>query len=123
MKTFRIGIDVDGVLANFCGGMVALLRSLGCTTNLPLDNPTFPAVWYWNKHYGVPDDLWTKAWQVINEEETFWVHLKDLPNTRQDVTTLHQVFSNGHEIYFITSRPGLRSKFQTEAWLAVRQIL
>lgn len=122
-KTFRIGIDVDGVLANFCGGMVKLLKSLGDTTNLPIENPTFPAVWYWNKHYGVPEDLWAQAWDTITTEENFWVSLRDLPTTPQDIVALKQVFNHGHEIYFLTTRPGMRAKFQTEAWLAVRQIL
>ena len=122
-KTMRIGVDVDGVLANFGLGMVEALRVVGCTTDIPVDAPDFPAVWDWFPYYGIDKTHVEAAYELIRNDYTFWVRLAPLVNARDDLRLLYNVFNNGHEVYFLTTRFGNRAKFQTESWLAMRGIL
>lgn len=112
----RAGIDMDGVIACFESGFAPLLAPY--TFNLK--DPTFPPVWEWPAHYGVPKSVESAAWDVVTKSTRFWFDLTAMPNGVDDVHALREAKFQGHDIYFITNRPGIRAKEQTEAWLELR---
>lgn len=119
----RIGVDLDGVLVNFGVGLIEALHRVGCTVEFPTENPTFPAVWEWPQFYGATDQQVHDAWGLITAHYAFWARLPGLPNALDDLAVLQRFLQDGHEVYFITSRPGVYTQFQSQSWLAARGIL
>jgi len=126
----RVGIDVDGVLAQFDRPFAYLLKELGCPVDFPTHDPQFPNQWDWDVAYmkdaGMDDEaiaaLQAKAWTAVKRSTAFWCTLPEYPTTRQDLLYLRACIENGWDVYFLTARPGITAKFQTEAWLASKGI-
>jgi 5'(3')-deoxyribonucleotidase len=122
----RIGVDVDGVLAQFNKPYAALLEELGVPTGtFPIEDPLFPPCWDWDILYmekagWSPEAIKAKidvAWAAIRKSTAFWATLPSYPTTHLDIINLRTVVENAWDVYFITCRPGMTAKFQTEAWL------
>lgn len=113
----KIGIDVDGVLANFNEAFIQ--RCIDITGKdlfppRPFDIPT----WHYPQHYGYteaemkfPDG---PVWASIIADETFWYMLKPYDDA---VEFLSELDHGEHEIYFVTNRAGVQVKAQTESWI------
>lgn len=113
----RIGVDLDGVLANFESQFAPLLSSLSHIA-FPLSDPNFPPVWDWPEHYGCSTAEVEAAWEIVVKDESFWARLAPFKDTTDaDLTVLRHARAAGHEIYFITTRLGVRCKEQSERWL------
>lgn len=111
----RLGIDVDGCLADFNSSFMDLI--IGVTgRNLfptrPFDIPT----WDYPESYGYSNHEVSQVWNVIRQDKLFWASLEPLPSA-QTFLTRCAMAADTHDLYFITSRPGLLAKQQTEAWL------
>lgn len=128
----RIGMDVDGVLANWDRGFrVKLIQASGRR----LCPPEFePPVWNWPQHYGYTDDEITSAYHLQALDPFFWEELKPMPGAHDFMEKTWRLFGNVNvlirngrlpdtmdvfspEIYFITSRRGPAVKEQTHTWL------
>lgn len=123
MTPLRLGIDLDGVLANFTDAFADVLAKTSgrmLVTEYPYD----PLVWDWPQHVGFTDAEVTAAWKRVHQSPDFWQSL--LPKDGA-VAFLDQLWrwvayrnwghGESHEVYFITNRDGLRAKDQTEQWL------
>ena len=118
----KIGFDLDGVLANFTDSFAAILtRHSGVT--FPQEGPDWPQVWHWEYEELVKAglsqdtirDIVQAAWEEVNDPRTqFWATLAPLSDVR--LGFVQKCIEDGHEVYFITSRPGLTAKEQTEKW-------
>lgn len=111
----RIGIDIDGVLANFYSAYEALIvevagYDLFCENRYP---SAVPPVWDWPQFYGYSDTVIREAWRRIKASDSFWLGLGVLP----DIDTARAVYRLAHDVYFVTDRAGVNAKRQTEAWL------
>jgi 5'(3')-deoxyribonucleotidase len=109
----RIGIDVDGVLANYNPDFIA--RIIAVTGNdlfppQPFDIPC----WNYPQHYGYTDVEVMQAVQTIHDDPTFWYNLAPYADARDFLGKLN---SHWHDIYFVTHRGGKEAKKQTEDWL------
>lgn len=126
----RLGIDIDGVLAQFDRPFAALLNQILPHHDLPpIDFPvtdvTFPHLWDWDVYYmtraGISaetqQEILAEAWGAIKASTAFWATLPGYPSTGTDLTYLRACIENGWDLYFITCRPGMTAKFQSEAWL------
>lgn len=115
----KIGIDLDGVLASFDGGVIKLANEL-----LPGKIPEGykPADWDWTDVLTKKD--WDVLWDGINGTENFWQHLD--PYTENILALRRFLYRNyDQEIYFVTSRAtgkGRPIAVQTNIWLAEQKI-
>ncbi len=111
----KIGIDVDGVLANFNYGAVALYRDVtGRDLFLPGDDYD-PPVWNFAAHRGYTKEETSAVWERIKASSRFW---RDLPLYEENCRALTRFarLRSENDVYFITSRLGLNAKDQTEGW-------
>ncbi len=110
----RVGFDIDGVLADFCTAYEDLIIGISGEDYFPLWAASEgPATWNWPEHHGYDPSVIKEAWRQIKASETFWQDLRP--------TTDFRMFSRwyrdtDHEVYFVTARPGLQVKNQTEEW-------
>lgn len=118
-----LGLDIDGVLANFNEGFRQ--RLLDVTDRACCIAPGFsPPVWDWPEYYGYTQDEVDRTWSDVAKDPTFWQDLKPLPDAESFLDWLWRAVSSanwtqrkGHEIYFMTTRAGTNVKRQTENWL------
>jgi 5' nucleotidase, deoxy (Pyrimidine), cytosolic type C protein (NT5C) len=116
----KLGIDIDGCLANFNKAYGNLLIQVTGVNLLPSEwdsHPDFPGVWDWDSAVGYSTQDIQAAWTKIVTSPRFWESLEPLDNAKDTVKALNRLGKKGAEIYFLTHRMGLRSKVQTERWL------
>ncbi len=112
----RIGIDIDGVLAQFNDAFI--LRVIQVT-----NKDLFPArpfdilTWHYAQSYGYTDTEVSAVWESIKADKYFWQRLGPYDTAEADLDALYDCQEAGHEIYFITARPGIWVKRQTEIWI------
>lgn len=116
----NFGIDVDGVLADFTSSYV---RRLAAVTGKRVD-PTlleaddFPNKWNFEHQLGFSAEDVRETWRSIKSDTDFWRALLPCPDvTEHDFEKLSDLGDDGHNLYFITARPGRLTKLQTEHWL------
>lgn len=140
-----LGIDVDGVLADFNRAYIALVvdtaRDYMAAPDLPvtmvrevdgrqqtfyvpfsraLDSypDVFPAIWdYPQKQAGYPIRVMDAVWRRIKKAPSFWSDISPLAGASEACAALEALSTQGHDVYFITARPGVGAKRQTEEWL------
>ena len=108
-----IACDIDGCLADFNRGYGALFPD----HEFPFHDPNFPAMWHWPQHYGISNSVVHAAWRKIKSSTTFWENLKPTLGATDGLSILNAARSDGHEIYFLTTRSGRDCKGQTWRWL------
>lgn len=107
----KFGIDMDGVLADFTKGFNALVKA-----ELGIDLPYPAPSWDWHKAGGVTSKQTSQLWAYI-ENSMWWGTLFPLPGALEAIERLNLMTRGGHDVYFITHRPGTLAKFLTEMWL------
>lgn len=110
----RVGVDIDGVLANFCEGYAEIITRQTGIEFPDLGKPEWPPVWYWDRAAGLTPEQEKIAWDEIKSDPLFWYKLNARPGAER---FLHLLTDLVADIYFITDRPGWESKLQTELWL------
>lgn len=109
-----IGIDIDGVLANFEAGFAPILTSVSGIKFPRLNQPGWPDSWDWDLEAGITPKQQSAAWTKLKASPTFWL---DLPTHPGAIPFLQWLSNRSDDLYFITSRPGIAAKWQTERWL------
>jgi len=112
----RVGVDVDGVLADFNSAFIQRVIDVTGRDLFPARPFDIPC-WNYPQHYGYTEVEVSTVWTNIKTDSTFWLSLLDYPQTRSLLESLRNIQTAGTEIYFITARPGVRVKEQTEGWL------
>lgn len=107
----KIGIDLDGVLADFIGGFRPICKEV---SGKPCEGDQ--GSWDFS-NWGLTKQERRKAWEQACKVFNFHLSLKPLP----DVLRGHlEQFSHEHTLFFLTSRvktPGFSVEKQTAAWL------
>lgn len=98
----KIGLDIDGVLACFVGGVLKRASELGMREHFPATCKDVQS-WAISERFG-------DVWQTIGKDVGFWLSLRPLPYT----TPLHF-----QPDCYVTSRP--IHQWVTEQWLAVNR--
>jgi uncharacterized HAD superfamily protein len=103
MRRLRIGLDVDGVLADFIAAACDIAIQLGFDPD--------PTVW----DIGLSEPQLDQLWERIRATENFWLRLNPFsPTNLQEV-------QHKHTLIFITSRVPLNAgdsvEQQTATWL------
>lgn len=115
-----VGVDIDGVLANFIEAYSArLAQAHGSDLIPPGEQPT---QWFFAEEYGYSEAEDEQAWGTILADPQFWEGLRAYPDTERFLGSLRpglraSALTEDDEVYFLTVRPGLVSKAQTERWL------
>jgi hypothetical protein len=112
----RIGCDIDGVLADFNTAFIArviLVTGKDLFPVRPFDIPT----WNYPEHYGYTGAEVSAVWESIKADDNFWASLPAYDDTRATLFHLSNQQYMGDDIYFVTARPGVFAKQQTERWL------
>ena len=118
----KIGLDLDGVFADFNSSFHTLLCRT-CGDRFPADHePDKPPVWEWPRYFGYSEEAEAKAWKIAWDSGDFWYRLHTYPGEDKTLETLEAV-SDEHDIYFITNRKGSKTKSQTEQWLLERGVM
>lgn len=113
----RIGIDVDGVLADFVNPYIERVIAVTGEDRFP-PRPFEVTEWLTAQAYGYTGWQADAAMVSIYVDPFFWQNLPPYPNTKDDLVAIGGFIEKGHEVYFITARAGVRVKRQTERWLA-----
>lgn len=110
-----VGIDIDGVLADFGSAFYQLLDSLepGVSPHGVWEDGRFhPDTWYWAEEVYSSDAI-RKAWQMVADPaQHFWRRLDCTPEAGDLIRALR-----GYEVYAITVRSGTTAYQQTREWL------
>ncbi len=99
-----VQFDVDGVLSDFSTGYDQLCNRLGVPA--PGRNAPWDAKW---------NEL---VWSEIRSSVDFWL---ELPSLVSD-SVFARIQRIAEPVYFVTARPGTRTKWQTEEWLKDRGV-
>ncbi len=110
----KLGIDVDGVLADFNKSFMAKVIAVTGRDLFPA-RPFAVPTWNYPEHYGYTRDEVSATWEAIKSSRHFWRELPAYPETQQVLAAL---VDSGADVYFITARLGLEAKLQTERWLS-----
>lgn len=112
----KIGIDIDGVLANFNPKYIDLIIKTTGKDLFP-PRPFEIKTWSYPSTYGYTFTDEELTWNKILNNDTFWFALPAYDWTAEAIDQLHGRSIRGDFVYFITSRPGVYAKQQTEDWL------
>jgi 5'(3')-deoxyribonucleotidase len=115
MKLLRIGVDVDGVLADFNTSFIE--RVIKVTGIDRFGKGFIPTTWNYPESVGYSPEEVAAVWEDIKGDPYFWRNLPAYAHTAQVLTYLSHLQHIGHDVYFITARPGVVAKKQTEEWL------
>lgn len=115
----RIGLDLDGVFADFNRAYITLLQHLtGRHDFLPQDVYD-PPCWDYDVLRGYTKNEIRMAWEHIAHSPNFWRDLWPLDGVKA-LDPLIPAIEDFHDIYYITSRPGRTAKHQSEQWIRQR---
>lgn len=127
MRQQVIGIDLDGVLANFNAAYRARLISVTGRDLIPFEvcrgwtSAETPPTWNYAPYYGYTPEEDADTWRSIRTDPTFWQNLRGLPGALEMLNGLAARLTGLYdpipEVYFITTRPGIDVKGQSESWL------
>ena len=112
----RIGIDVDGVLADFNEAYIRLTTQLTGRDLFP-SRPFDITTWNYPESYGYTAEEVSRVWAAIKADPFFWQGLAPYDTAEDAMRAIHLRWRANDDIYFITSRPGIDAKKQTENWL------
>lgn len=111
-----VGLDVDGILANFFKAYEDIIVEATGVDKFPARYPVLlPPTWNWPEFYGYDKKVISEVWRYIKQSPTFWTEMTALPYAKE---FLEHLDKSDHEVYFITDRPGICSQMQTQLWLA-----
>ena len=109
--SLRIGIDVDGVLADFRTGFHETARATLGRSIPPLQDST-------ETQPLSPDEV-KRVWDAVKRTQNWWMTLK--PYEPDQIARLYSLSRDaGWEIFFLTNRPasaGDSVQFQTQSWI------
>lgn len=109
-----IGVDIDGVLADFNAHFIEYVIAVTGRDLFPARPFDIPC-WNYPEHYGYTPAEVSKVWVSIKQSASFWSRVSPYDDAFSALDTLVDRFRD--DVYFITARPGLLAKRQTEDWL------
>ncbi len=114
MTAKRVGIDVDGIVADFNSKYKILIES-NTDIRLPDVSDYYPNTWNYDVAAGLDPVKRKELWGLIKKSASFWRELPPYPETGEFLYHLENYIDG--DVYFITNRPGASAKTQTELWL------
>ena len=110
MRAMHLGIDLDGVLADFNRAFIETLAEVTGRALIP--KGTIPTVWDYPQSYGYTAEETSAAWAAVTADHYWWLNLEALVGAA-DFVRHTRLF----DTTFVTSRPGSESRWQSALWL------
>lgn len=114
----RIGVDVDGVLADFD---IAYANLLSVMTGRTIPTDSDPEVWDWPELHVTAEEE-DAAWELI-ATRPFWDVLPEDRSMTPDSWRRLAALNDAHDVYFITARLTPHARAQTSFWLYDRGLV
>jgi uncharacterized HAD superfamily protein len=110
----NIIFDIDGVLCDWLTGFTQLAHDY-FGSPVQTHSATFPEKWDFHEEIGLTKKQFEFVWEKIKTSEVFWTQLTPLlePSVFARIDSL----TADHALYFVSARPGIYVKQQTEEWL------
>lgn len=116
----RLGLDLDGVFADFNTAFGQLLTRTTGRDLLPPERPWLPPVWHWWKDLGYTEAEAEDAWADVRSGG-FWDRLESYhaKPAMEDFGWWLALQANAGLLttYFLTTRPGVTAHAETVWWL------
>ncbi len=110
----HVGVDVDGVIADFNAGFMDLFEWLTKEDRFGKPRPAINTWNYSTDQFGYTKDQDRAAWKAVMASGSFWRDLPPYKDTLEFLTTLRLM---PVRVTFITSRVGQDVLGQTQSWL------
>lgn len=119
-NTFHLGLDIDGLFADFNGhpdthGFSQLLCQVTGRDLFP--RPWEPTTWHWWGALGYKPSEGSDAWESLKRSGTFWRDLPAYDGTREFFRLLNGYDELELQVTFLTTRMGRGAHYQTRRWL------
>lgn len=116
-----IGIDIDGVLANFTQSLSIRLREVYGAEKADVIHPKDVLDWHYTKNFPkLSRKKIDKVFKDIIDEQYFWIVTIDVLDWKAAELLKFIIDDNIFRVHFITSRPGERIYDFTEKWLQLK---
>ncbi len=116
-RMYHLGLDVDGVFANWNIAAGTMIRKASGRDLIPSPFRD-PDVWEWPAAYGYTAAEETAMWQLIMLSPNFWELIPAYHGARTCLEAIDRQQRIGKlRTTFITSRPGRTAHAQTVRWL------
>lgn len=116
----RIGMDIDGVLSDWNGAYQDRIVQVTGRNLFPAP-PFVPDQYHYAQRLGYTAAELAKVDASIQADDSFWFRL---PMLAEAVDAYHKLMiwamTGAYDVYFLTDRPGIGAKQQTERWLRAR---
>ena len=113
----KLGIDVDGVIAEFFTIYEMITVQLTGRNLFPDRQGAAPPTWNWPQYYGYTNEEMKQVWVWIREHPYFWRDAQPMPKATHLTSRLAFRFPFPDDVYFITDRPSPGAKRITEDWI------
>ncbi len=114
----RLGIDLDGVVADFDNGWMSRYRTeFGADPRMSHAEPGAPEIVWNGLHHGTHFPDMDAFWEWVHRIRLFR-HLDPIPGALEALTT---IANDGHEIVILTAKPD-RAVPDTLYWIADHQL-
>ena len=119
--SLKIGVDIDGILAQFEGGFRRKLDQVRPGVIPATFDWAGITCWDWpQEQFGYSVAEVDAAWDLAKADPLFWVLLNPYPDAMSFLTRLRELaLTEDYDVYFCTNRFGKRAKSQTEDWLSL----
>lgn len=118
----KLGIDIDGVLANFTEAALEVMDGLW-PGRVPADY--VQTTWDWSD-IGITSDDMKQLWATITNAPNFWHYVHSYGDNVEDLWAYAWNHTKDREIYFVTARArtaGDSLLSQTAQWLTSRGLI
>jgi 5'(3')-deoxyribonucleotidase len=119
MKPLKLGLDLDGVFANFNDAFAEQLITTTGKNPFPAD--WRPQVWDWMTPLGYSKREIEQTWAAVDTNPLWWAELASLEWAQHALIELSQAVARQQiEIVFLTTRHSPTAHWQSVEWLRTR---
>lgn len=117
MKGPVIGIDCDGVLADFSLAFTSTINFLKPTAAVIPRHVNDQRFWDWTKESQITKEMVNEAWRFVRDTPGWWTQLEPIPKWQEIATLNHLAMMT--DVMVITHRPRKNGSVisETRAWL------
>lgn len=116
---FRLGLDLDGIFADFnTEAALTIARLTGRTLAPNGQCPYLPHVWDWMRAVGYKKSEIDAFWRHVEADPSWWADLLPYRGTREFFRQLDAAIrAHVLDVFFLTTRPAYNAHWQCVQWV------